>query len=171
MIDGQPFLMSTDNNIDPGDCNESLPELSQLEEMCIIRAYVHMLIKRVRGYQFHYTGHCVSFIQSNIKFINTLPLLPEDIDIILLQPSSSNLQDPRYRRQFERDFRVRRGVIITWLQYLKQNHPDYYYITISIDNLSQLPDDGDATDRILTIEEQADQAPAENDVSNYLSSS
>jgi hypothetical protein len=62
MIDGQPFLISADNNIDPGDCNESLPELSQLEEMCITRTYVYMLIKRIRSYQFYYTGHYISFI-------------------------------------------------------------------------------------------------------------
>lgn len=53
MKDGQPFLMSADNNMDPGDCYGRLPELSQMEEMCIARAHVHMQLKRVRGHQYH----------------------------------------------------------------------------------------------------------------------
>ena len=35
-----PFLMSADNEIDPGDVPADLPELTQVEEMVIIRAIV-----------------------------------------------------------------------------------------------------------------------------------
>jgi hypothetical protein len=42
--DGQPFLINVDNNMDPGDLDGSLPELSQLEEMCIACAHVHICL-------------------------------------------------------------------------------------------------------------------------------
>ena len=57
-----PFLMSADNNIDPGIVPSHLPELTQVEEIVIVRAYVQILVKRVCSHQYHYTGHCVSFI-------------------------------------------------------------------------------------------------------------
>ena len=57
-----PFLMSTDNYIDPGVVLSYLLELSQVEEMVITRVHVQMLVKRVRGHQYHYTGHCVTFM-------------------------------------------------------------------------------------------------------------
>ena len=170
MKDRQPFLMSTDNNMDAGNCYSGLPELSQMEEMCIACAHVHMQLKHVHGHQYHYTGHCVSFMQSNIKFFDTLPLLPKDVNIILLQPWNSSMQDPQYHQQFEHDFWVHKGVILTWLQYLKQHHPNYHYISISTDNLSQLPEDGDIMDCILAIQEETDQASSENYFANISSS-
>src|SRR3981189_3355396 len=105
-----PFLMSVENNMDPGVVPSYLPELSQVEEMVIARAHVQMLLKRVRGHQYQYTGHCVSFMQNIVKTVDVLPTLPSELDIVLLRPSES-LTDPdsRYRRQFQADFRVRRG--------------------------------------------------------------
>ena len=45
-----PFLMSVDNEMDPGEVPAHLPALTQIEEMVITRAHVQMLIKRVRGH-------------------------------------------------------------------------------------------------------------------------
>ena len=42
--------MSTENNIDLGVVSNYLLELSQVEEIVIIRVYVQMLIKRVHEY-------------------------------------------------------------------------------------------------------------------------
>jgi hypothetical protein len=53
--------------------------------------------------------------------------------------------DPRYHSQFRADFRVRKRHIMTWLCYLKANHPDYRYITISLDRLDTLPVDSDVS--------------------------
>jgi hypothetical protein len=38
MVDRQPFLMSADNNMDPGDRDGSLPELSELGDVYCTRA-------------------------------------------------------------------------------------------------------------------------------------
>ena len=146
-----PFLMSVENNMDPGVVPSNLPELSQVEEMVIARAHVQMLIKRVRGHQYHYTGHCVAFMQNIVRTVNVLPNLPSELDIVLLRPPESCTDDPRYRRQFRTDFRVCRQRVLTWLYFLKANHPDYRYITIAADRLAALPVDGDVSSSVICV--------------------
>lgn len=147
-----PFLMSADNEMDPGDVPVHLPVLTQVEEMIIARSHVQMLVHRYRGHQYHYSGHCVSFMQSTIKTVSVLPNLPSELDIVLLRPSDQVMEsDPRYRQQFRADFRVRRGHVLAWLRYLTANHPDYRYITISPDRVRTLPVDGDISSSIASI--------------------
>jgi ATP-dependent DNA helicase PIF1 len=146
-----PFLMSADNHMDPGVVPSHLPELSQVEEMVIARAHVQMLVKRVRGHQYHYTGHCVTFMQNIVRTVDVLPNLPSELDIVLLQPPASHADDPRYRRQFRTDFRVRRQRILTWLYFLKANHPGYRHITISTDRIAALPVDSDVSSSVIYI--------------------
>jgi hypothetical protein len=38
-----------------------------------------------------------------------------------------------------------------WLRYLKDNHPDYRYITISSDRMDALPVDGDISSSFVTV--------------------
>jgi hypothetical protein len=144
--------MSAENDMDPGDIPAHLPELTQLEEMIIARSHVQMIVHRYRGHQYHYTGHCVSFMQSNIKTVDMLPNLPSELDIVLLRPSNRVLEsESRYQRQFRTDFRVRRGHILAWLRYLKANHPDYQYITISPERINTLPVDDDISSSLASI--------------------
>jgi hypothetical protein len=140
-----PHLMSAENNMDPGTVPSNLPELTQVEEMVIARAHVQMMVKRVRGHQYQYTGHCVSFLQNIVRTVNVLPTLPADLDIVLLRPPTQHANEPRYQRQFRMDFRVRRQCVLTWLYYLKANHPDYRHVTISADHVAALPVDGDVS--------------------------
>jgi ATP-dependent DNA helicase PIF1 len=140
-----PYLMSAANHMDPGTVPADLPELTQVEEMVIARAHVQMLVKRVRGHQYQYTGHCVSFIQDIVRTVDVLPNLPEELDIVLLRPPAQYSDEPRYQRQFRMDFRVRRQHVLTWLYFLKANHPDYRHVLISADRVAALPDDGDVS--------------------------
>jgi hypothetical protein len=57
-----PFLMSAENEMDLGEIPAYLPELTQVEEMIIARSHVQMMVHRYRGHQYHYSGHCVSFM-------------------------------------------------------------------------------------------------------------
>jgi hypothetical protein len=150
-----PFLMSADNQMDPGIVPRHLPELTQVEEMVIARAHVQMLVKRVRGHQYHYTGHCVTFMQNIVRTVDVLLNLPSELDIVLLRPPESCTDNPRYRRQFRADFRVRRQHVLTWLRFLKANHPGYRYITISPDRLTTLPVDGDVSLSVTCITDDA----------------
>jgi ATP-dependent DNA helicase PIF1 len=147
-----PFLMSADNEMDPGELPAHLPELTQVEEMIIARSHVQMLVYRYRGHQYHYSGHCASFMQNNVKTVDMLPNLPSELDIVVLRPSDQVMEsDPRYRSQFRADFRVRKGHVLTWLRYLKANHPDYRYITISSERIDALPVDGDVSSSLVSV--------------------
>jgi hypothetical protein len=143
-----PYVYSEGNAMDPGEMPDGLQPLTQVEEMLTARAHVQMVMKRVRGHQYHYSGHTVTFLQDIVKFSSVLPLLPEDLDIVLLKPPAATADLARFRLQFARDMKVRRGVVLAWLCHLKQHHPDYRHITILQENLSQLPEDGDISHRL-----------------------
>jgi hypothetical protein len=92
-----PFLMSVENDMDPGEVPAYLPALTQVEEMIIARVYVQMFVHRYRGHQYHYSGHCISFMQNNVKTVDALPNLPSELDIVVLRPSDQVMEDdPRY---------------------------------------------------------------------------
>ena len=40
-----PYIMSDDNEMDPGEVSRHLPKLSQVEEMLISRAHVHLEVR------------------------------------------------------------------------------------------------------------------------------
>jgi hypothetical protein len=50
-----PFLMSAENDMDPGELLAHLPELTQVEEMIIARSHVQML---VHHYYYYYSFYC-----------------------------------------------------------------------------------------------------------------
>ena len=94
-----PFLMSAENEMDPGEIPAHLPELTQVEEMIIARSHVQMMVHRYRGHQYHYSGHCISFMQNTVKTVDMLPNLPSELDIVVLQPSNQVIEgDPRFQR-------------------------------------------------------------------------
>ncbi|XP_044717890.1 PIF1-like helicase domain-containing protein [Hirsutella rhossiliensis] len=77
-----------------------------VEEMLIARVHVHVKVLQVRGAQYKYRGHVVHFLRNVGRLFEELPVLPEELDIILLRPP--NIEgDPRFRQQFARDFRNR----------------------------------------------------------------
>jgi hypothetical protein len=48
--EGEPFLFSKENNIDPGVVPGCLRDLTQMEEMVIAKAHCYIIMKRVRGH-------------------------------------------------------------------------------------------------------------------------
>ena len=89
-------LFSAENNMDPGIVPAHLPALTQIEEMVIARSHVQMMIKRYRGHQYHYTGHCISFTQDIVRTVSVLPNFLEELDIILLQLLRDALNNTKY---------------------------------------------------------------------------
>jgi hypothetical protein len=144
------FLYGTANNMDPGEMPD-LPELSQVEEMLIARVHVFIEVRQVRGQQYKYKGHIVNFLRDTGRVYNTLPLLPNDLDIVILRPSNTSA-DPRMQRQFVRDFKVRRGAVLQWLLFLRDHHAGYRDIEISQEALNRLPVDDNVIDDILLHE-------------------
>ena len=72
----------------------------------------------------------VNFLQNVTKIFNILPLLSKEFDIIIIRPLNTK-NNNRIRRQFIKNTKVRKSYIKIWLDFLKENHPDYRYITIN----------------------------------------
>src|SRR6266481_1024821 len=106
----------------PGDGASHLPELTQMEEMLISPVHALVQLWQICGGQTKYTGHICDFPHENAIFHATLPLLPEECDIIIMCRTGVDVEtnEPLYQ-----DFRVCRQAIQTWLEYLEANHPTF----------------------------------------------
>ena len=83
----QPYLYSAANKMDPGPIPPQLPELTLAEEMLIARAHVQMDISRVRGCQYKYKGHVISWMQNIPNMVQRLPSLRKcATTVIILHP-------------------------------------------------------------------------------------
>ena len=147
-----------------GPLPSCLPQLSIAEEMLIARAHVHMDFRRVKGCQYKYSGHVVNFMQNTAKIINRLPSLPTELQVVILKPSSSTVNDSAVHREFGKAFRVQRKNVEMWLDFLIIHHPDYRDIVIDQERLSQLPGDATVIDAFSTVlHDEADN----NDTDTY----
>ena len=79
--------------------------------------------------------------------------MPADLDIVILRPPHQDVNEAS--RQFTKRFRIRRAVVLVWLQFLRENHPGYSDVIMNRTNLSQLPEDGSIFSQ-LTIREFED---------------
>ena len=165
----EPFLLSAENKLDFDAVPPELPQLEPLEELFIARVHVSVNVftvydaslresvlanqRQVRGQQYKYRGHVVHFLRDVGKVYSELPLLPKDLDIVILRPRGSEAVE-QMDRQFRNRFRVRRAAVETWLRFLADNHLGYRNFTWNYD-LSQLPEDGDVFDQ-LNIHEVAE---------------
>ncbi|KAF5711868.1 ATP-dependent DNA helicase PIF1 [Fusarium mundagurra] len=147
--EGEPYFWTHENNLDPGDIPEHLPELTQVEEMLISRVHVHVQVMTYRGQQYKYKGHVINFLKDIGQVYRQLLLLPQHLDVIILRPQNQTAQ-PHMIRQFRGQFRVRQAHIRQWLEFLRANHPGYRDIVVDEEHLSQLPVDGDVTDQLIT---------------------
>jgi hypothetical protein len=153
-------LFGFNNNMDPGDMPD-LPVLTQIEEMLIARVHVFVEVRQVRGQQYKYSGHVVNFLRNTGKIYDKLPLLPPDLEMVLLRPSNT-ASNPRLNRQFVHDFKVRRDNIVRWLHFLRVHHPGYRTIEIEQANIDRLPLDGNVMDDIMIKEVEADIIPLDS---------
>jgi hypothetical protein len=120
---------------------------------------------QVRGGQHKYRGHCCNFVRENENIQRHLPLLPSECEIVILRRRGAI--NPEDTAMFE-DFRVRRGHIQQWLNYLRAHHPTFSNPDIQIDDerIQQLPEDGLVHDQLLNlttseIDSEEDQGPPE----------
>ncbi|KJZ67980.1 hypothetical protein HIM_12631 [Hirsutella minnesotensis 3608] len=164
----EPYFFSDANNLDFGEVPGNLPDLTMVEEMLIARVHVHVKVLQVRGAQYKYRGHVVHFLRNVGRLFEELPVLPKELDIVLLRPPNME-GDPRFRQQFARDFRVRRSCLLAWLHYLQRHHPGYCDIVVSQNRLQRLPLDGSIVASIASQvadipDGEVPQGPVEEDV-------
>ncbi|KJZ69378.1 hypothetical protein HIM_11239 [Hirsutella minnesotensis 3608] len=162
----EPWFFSAQNQLDFGSIPAFLPQLTKVEEMLIAPVHVFVNVMQVRGQQYKYRGHIVHFLRDVGKVYRQLPLLPPDLDVILLRPPNAR-EHAHLDRQFRRQFRVRRRCLQQWLDFLSHNHPGYRDITVCQKRMSVLPEDGDVLDQVATVEVTdplaADLGDVEND--------
>ena len=89
----------------------------------------------------------------------------------MLKPASGNTEAAHaIEQRFTRDFRVRRQVVLQWLRFLADNHPDYQHMVLSMDNMNAVPDDGSIHHNLLIreVEERITNDPngLSNDIPN-----
>ena len=162
-LPGEPYFFSADNQLDFGPVPARLPQLTPTEEALIARVHVHVNIMLVRGQQYKYRGHVVHFLREVGLVYNQLPLLPHELNTVLLRPANT-ASHANLSRQFTRQFRVRRQPVTIWLNYLRRHHPGYRCIVIDDERLSPLPEDGNVLDDIPQSQvEAADVGPEEDE--------
>ena len=66
-----------------------LSELTQVEEHLIARLHVHIQVWQIKGQQFKYKSHVMTFIQNTSKVYNKLSLLLSELNVSCLEPVQS----------------------------------------------------------------------------------
>jgi hypothetical protein len=107
--------------------------------MMIARVHPVITVYAVRGGQRKTKNHVVNFPQNVDRFVNTLPLHPDNVPLIVRRQGMDGAG--------HYDFRVRRGVVRRALLWLKANNKWYRDIDIDWAGMGQLPDDGNMEDR------------------------
>ena len=122
--------------------------LTQVEEMLISRVLPIMSVYRLPHGQYGYSGHVINLPQDVASFATSLPSLPSQLDVIVVRRDGA--------AGSHRDFRVRRSVVLSALQWLLPNNTYYRHVHINQAALSLLPADGDLTYLVsVTIESSA----------------
>jgi ATP-dependent DNA helicase PIF1 len=116
------------------------------------KVHVMMQAWSVKGGQTKYAGHCCNFIRDTAKIVTKVPLLPEDIDILIIRPKDQESNDQLSLASSD-CFRLRRQVVMDNIRVLQQSHPSFRNgrITIDWDILNTLPEDTSVYDRIRNI--------------------
>jgi hypothetical protein len=132
----------------------------------------------VKGGQTKYAGHCCNFIRDTANIVSKVPLLPKDIDIIVVRSKDTTEQPSLATSDC---FRLRREVITDYIHVLQRSHPSFRSgrVTIDWDALNSLPEDGNVYDQLQSITETEeasenldpnDLAPDDdNDLANIVS--
>ena len=92
-----------------------------------------MSVYRLPHGQYGYSGHIINLPQDVSTFVNSLPRLPSDLDIIIVRKEDSV--------HTHRDFLVRQLKVLTAIQWLITNNIYFTNITVNSNNVSALPED------------------------------
>jgi len=123
--------------MDPGAVPEALQDLTTVEQMLIARVAPVMSIMRLseyRGGQWRFKGHVGCFPQDIQPVVSVLPRV--SVDVLVLRTQQSANADA------EREFCVRRQRVHDALLWFMEHNRYYGDISVSVENLEQLPDDG-----------------------------
>lgn len=136
------------NNMNPRPVPLVLIDLTPTEQMLIARVHPVLRVYKLKAAggagQYKYKGNIINVEQDIQSLATSLPLLPRDLNIILIRRAGMNCYE---------DFRVRRYKIQDALIWLIKNHQFYSDLTIDYDALNQLPVDGNIADSLRYLDE------------------
>jgi hypothetical protein len=122
--------------------------------MMMSRVHVQLSIWKVGGQQTKYGGHTILFPRDTASLAERLPLLPAELDVIILRRKGAPAV---HNTAMRNDFTVNRQRVIDNLQALKRYHPSYRDIVISDDALALLPENGSVFDQLPSMDDAAPQ--------------
>ena len=129
------------NLVDPGEQPECFKNLTIVETMCIARISTQMHIVKVNNMPFQRAANHMSYTQ-DISIVNkTLPLLPKDLDIIIMSND----------RMLNVTFTANRNTIQACLEHMKKTTLAYQDIEISELHLAAYPLNGGVVDNLRVI--------------------
>ena len=117
-------MLTHSNGLDlGGEVPRPLSRLTDFEEMLVAR--IHPLIQVFTLFpsgQTAYVGHVVNFRQHSIRWVQNLPLHPDDIPIILVRRKTREAAGTRARRS---PFAARKEVLRDAVLWLLADHPQW----------------------------------------------
>jgi len=123
--------------MDPRAVPEALQDRTTMEQMLIARVAPVMSVMRLseyRGGQWRLKGHVVCFPQDIQPVVSVLPRV--SVDVLVLRSQQSANADA------VREFCVRHQRVYDALLWLMEHNRYYGDISVSVENLKQLPNDG-----------------------------
>ena len=113
--------------------------------------YVFTQVHQIQHIQYRFKKHIIFFTKNIGKVYIQLPLLPKELEIIILKSKNNTLHN-QVLHQHDHDFKVRQARIITQLTYLQHNHPTFINIIIDQERIKELPVDDIVLDQIASVE-------------------
>ena len=149
------YTFSNENNMIPGPQPQCLKDLNDVEKAAIKLIKPSLHIYKRKGGGVGYSGNCISFAQDVCTFAKKLPWSVNDLPIIIIQ----SVNDQKQKRFFASGSKIRAA-----LKELKRTHPDYKYIEINEEALSEYPQNGGYLTGITTIDDSNNDKKAEDDL-------
>ena len=106
-------MYSSDNHMDPGEVPPWLPVLTSIEQLLIAPIHISMHMAYIKGAQYRYKGHVMTFLRDVPDVVTRLLRLPRNCNTVLIRPEQ-RMDDPRRgqtTQQFRRSFTVRRSAV------------------------------------------------------------
>lgn len=128
--------------------------LTHMEEMLISPVHALVQVWQISGGQYKYTGHTCNFPRDTAVFHAKLPLLPQEVDVIIMHRTGAQGEN---NEAIHQHFRECRNVLETWLKYLEEHHPTFRQgagqrLHIDYERLQQLPLDGSVHEQLCNVE-------------------
>ncbi|XP_012146256.2 uncharacterized protein LOC105663231 [Megachile rotundata] len=146
------------NFMDPGEVPQELVGLTYIEQMLIARIHPVVSLYKIRGAQYAYTGNVINFRQDISRLAKDLPHRPSDLPSTIVFNRDTS-------RGFVK-FRASASKLRTALIWLKANNPFYADITISENNLSVIPENGDISGQLAQLTVDSTEQNDDNEESN-----